>query len=64
MKTYLRRNVGDEAFTLVEGNEMNRVISAFMTIPRTFEDLRIEFRNETAQLPPADQYGTENIIII
>ena len=64
MKTYLRRNVGDEAFTLVEGNEMNRVISAFMTTPRTFADLGITFGNETAQLPPADQYEIENIIII
>jgi hypothetical protein len=64
MKTYLRRSVGDEVFTLVEGNDMNRVISAFMTIPRTFADLGITFVNETAQLPPVDQYETENIIII
>ena len=64
MKTYLKRNVDDEVFTLVNGNDMNRVISVFMTIPRTFEDLGITFGNETAQLPPADQYETENIKII
>lgn len=64
MKTYLKRNVGDEVFTLVEGNEMNYVISAFMTTRRTFADMGITFGNETAQLPPAYQYEQENIIII
>jgi hypothetical protein len=64
MKTYLKRNVGDEVFTLVEGNEMNYVISAFMTTRRTFADMGITFGNETAQLPPAYQYEQENIVII
>ena len=64
MKTYLKRNVGDEAFTLVEGNEMNYVISAFMTTRRTFADMGITFGNETTQLPPANQYEIENIEII
>ncbi len=64
MKTYLKRNVGDEVFTLVEGNEMNYVISAFMTTRRTFADMGITFGNETTQLPPANQYEIENIEII
>lgn len=64
MKTYLKKNVDDELFTLVEGNEMNRVVSAFMTTRRTFADLGITFGDETAQLPPVDQYEKDNILII
>ena len=64
MKTYLRRNIDDTEYTLVNSDEMNRVFSDFMTTSRTFADMGITFGNETAQLPPVDLYEKENIQII
>ena len=64
MKTFLRKSATDSAYTLVDNNEMNRVVSLFMTSRKTYEDLGITFKQEMAQLPPVDQYETEEIQII
>lgn len=61
MKTYLMNN---ERFTLVMSNNMNRILSLFMTSRGTYTQLGITFGEETAKLPPADLYEIEDIQII
>ena len=64
MKTFLRKSATDDAYTLVDSDEMNRIVSLFMTSRKTYEELGITFKQEMAQLPPVNQYETEEIQII
>ncbi len=64
MKTFLRKSANDDAYTLVDSDEMNRIVSLFMTSRKTYEELGITFKQEMAQLPPEELYETEEIQII